>query len=174
MYQLVVLTLHKTHHSAEDTQDSKEAWPIPSQPHGRERHSTLLTFTDGWAPFCSNCSSTHNWSRTGDSQCLYSSFTSCQGTSDYCLSWRLVLQGTLCGSLPQGRLTWGQAGAGVKAGVGGINKYGTVVSVVCLQSTIQQMGCTPTHTHPHAPMHPHTYKHIPAAGLVPVSTTPSE
>ena len=30
MYQLVVLTLHKTHHSAEDTQDSKEAWPIPS------------------------------------------------------------------------------------------------------------------------------------------------
>ena len=25
-----------------------------------------LTFTDRWTPLCSNCSSTHNWSRTGD------------------------------------------------------------------------------------------------------------
>ena len=173
MHQLVVLTLHKTHHSTEDTQDSTEAWQITSQPHRRERHSTQLTFTDEWAPLCSNCSFTHNWSRTGDTQCLYISFTSCQGTSDHCLSWRLVLQRTLCGSLPRGRLTLEQTGAGVEAGVGGINKYGTVVSVVCLQSIIQQMGYTPTHTHPHAPTHPHTYKHIPAAGLVPVSTTPS-
>ena len=173
MHQLVVLTLHKTHQSTEDTQESTEAWPITSQPHRRKRHSTQLTFTDEWAPLCSNCSSTLNWSRTGDSQCLYSSFTSCQGTSIYSLNWRLVLQGTLCGSLPQGRLTWGQAGAGVEAGVGGIKKYGTVMSVVSLQSTIQQMGYTPTHTHPHALTHPHTYKHIPAAGLVPVSTTPS-
>ena len=120
MHQLVVLTLHKTHQSTEDTQDSKEVWPITSQPHRRKGHSTQLTFTDEWAPLCSNCSSTLNWSRTGDSQCLYSSFTSCQGTSVYSLNWRLVLQGILCGSLPQGRLTWGQAGAGVEAGVGGI------------------------------------------------------
>ena len=30
MHQLVVLTLHKQHHSTENTQDSKEVWPIPS------------------------------------------------------------------------------------------------------------------------------------------------
>ena len=28
MHQLVVLTLHKTHHSTENTQDSKEAWRL--------------------------------------------------------------------------------------------------------------------------------------------------
>ena len=116
MHQLVVLTLYKTDHSTEDTQDSKEAWPIPSQPHGRKRHSTQLTFTDGWTPLCSNFSSTHNSSRAGNTHSLYTSFTSWQGTSDYSLGWRLVLQGTLWGSLSQRMLTWGQAGAGVEAG----------------------------------------------------------
>ena len=109
----MILTQHKTHHSTRDTQDSKEAWPIPSQPHGRIRHSTQLTFTDGWTPLGSNCYSTHNWSRTGDTHSLYTSFTSCP---DYCLSCRLVLWGRLWRSLPQRMLTWGQAGAGVEAG----------------------------------------------------------
>ena len=113
MHQLVVLTPHKTHHSTENTPDSKEARLIPSQPHGRERHSTQLTFTDGWTALCSNGSSTHNSSRTEAPPSLYTSFTSCQSTAVYSLSWRLVMQ--LWGSLPQRRLTWGQAGAGVEA-----------------------------------------------------------
>ena len=115
MYQLVVFTPHKTHHFTEDTQDSKGAWMIPSLPHGRKRHSTHLTFTDGWTPLCSNCSSTHNLSRTGDTYSLYTFFTSFQGRSDYSFSSRLVLYGRRWGSLPQARLIWGQAGAGVKA-----------------------------------------------------------
>ena len=36
------------------------------KPYCRRRHSTHLTFTDGWTPLCSNCSSTHNRSKTGD------------------------------------------------------------------------------------------------------------
>ena len=87
-------------------------WPIPSQAQKKGRHSTQLTFTDGWSPLCSNCSSIHNWSRTGDTPKLYSFFTSCQGTPDYSLSWWLVLHGTLWGSLSQARHTWGQAAVG--------------------------------------------------------------
>ena len=104
--------LHRGHPRQQETR------PIPSRHHGkgREKHSTQLTFTDGWTALCSICSSTHSWSRSGNIHNLYTSFTFCQVTSDNCLSWRLVLLGTLWGSFPLRMLTWGQAGAGVEAG----------------------------------------------------------
>ena len=100
-------SLHRGHPS----QQRGMADSIPAS--RKERHSTQLIFTDGWTALCSNCSSTHNLSRAGDTHSLYTSFTSCP---NYCLSWRLVLQGKLWGALTQRRLTWGQAGAGVEAG----------------------------------------------------------
>ena len=53
---------YSTQHSLEDTQDSKSQ-PIFTSSRSL---STRLTFTDGWTPLCSNCSSAHNWSRTGN------------------------------------------------------------------------------------------------------------
>ena len=38
----------------------------PGLTEGEHTPHMQLTFTVGWAPLCSNCSSTHNWSRTGD------------------------------------------------------------------------------------------------------------
>ena len=51
-------------------------------------------------------------------------------------SYRLVWQGTLLGSLPQGRFTWGQSGGGVEAKVGGSNKYRT--ELLCLSCVYSQ------------------------------------
>ena len=75
---------YSTQHSLGDTQDSKSQPIFTSS----RRHSTQLTFTDGWTPLCSNCSSTHNWSRTGDTH-SYIPHRS-KGVSGWVVQWREV------------------------------------------------------------------------------------